>query len=461
MLEALPIAQSAAGADARVVLPGYRAALAQAAKLGLRWREGGLTIEAGGRDHRLGVGEVKHRGVIWYLLANDELYTRDGLYGPASGVDYDDNARRYAVFAKAALALPRYLDWVPHVVHAHDWQAGLIPALLQRGFLNDLPATRSVFSIHNMAYQGAFWHFDQSLTGLDWSLFNPVQVEHHGSVNYLKAGVVFADRVTTVSRRYASEIQTPEFGYGLDGVIRSHACKLRGITNGIDAAAWDPASDPALPARYSVDDPAGKAVCKQALRAELGMDTHGAPCLAGVVSRLASQKGIDLVVETVSPYILAGRMQLAVLGTGEPGLEQALRNLQAKHPGWVCFWHGYHEDLAHRVEAGSDLFLMPSRFEPCGLNQLYSLRYGTLPLVRYTGGLADTVRDVATGDGNGFTFGPIDLGHFSATLDRALGLYQHFPDEWAAARKRAMSEDHGWPKAAAEYLALYRSMVFL
>ncbi|MDA3959214.1 MAG: glycogen synthase GlgA [Planctomycetota bacterium] len=459
VVAALPKALPKHKVEARIVIPGYSAALRKAEELGgLEWLPGDLTIEAGGVDHRIGVGAITVEGVTYYLLACNELFAREGLYGPAASVDYDDNARRFAVFSKAALALPHYVGWIPHVVHAHDWQAGLIPVLLQRGFQHDLPATRSVFTIHNIAYQGAFWHWDLRLTGLDWSLYNPLQLEQHERLNCLKAGIVFADRVTTVSKRYAEEIQTAEFGYGLDGAIREHQYKLTGITNGIDVDEWDPGKDPHLPANYTAAKLAGKQTCKQALRKELNLTTEGNPALVGVVSRLVWQKGIDLLIEAVSPYILAGRMQLAVLGTGDPDLEHRLRQLQGKHPGYVCFWHGYNEGLAHRIEAGSDIFAMPSRFEPCGLNQMYSLRYGTLPIVRHTGGLADTVSDVVSGAGNGFTFGPMDLGHFSSVLDRALGLYAEFPAEWTKAVKRAMKGDNSWNHVAAEYADLYRKI---
>ena len=460
VVSALPKALVAGGDDARIVMPYHNSARRVAEDAGLRWFPEALVIEAGGFDHYVGVGEVVVDGVYYYLLACDELFARDGLYGPNGGADYDDNARRFSVFCKAALALPRFIGWVPHVIHAHDWQAGLVPALLERGFNNDLPATRTVFTIHNIAYQGDFWHFDLRLTGLDWSLYNPLQLEHYEKLNLLKAGIVFANRVTTVSRRYAEEIQTPEFGYGLDAVIKGHAYKLTGITNGIDSEVWDPGADPHLPVTYSATNVKGKAACKKALREELALETSGNPCLVGIVSRLVEQKGIDLVIDAVSPYILSGRMQLAVLGAGDPAIEHRLRALQGRHPGWVCFWHGYNEGLAHRIEAGSDLFAMPSRFEPCGLNQMYSLRYGTLPLVRFTGGLADTVRDVSDGEGNGFTFGPIDLGHFSSVLDRALGLYEHHPAEWRAAVKRAMQADHSWDHVAQEYRELYARMTF-
>ncbi|HYE05538.1 MAG TPA: glycogen synthase GlgA [Planctomycetota bacterium] len=458
---ALPAALRRHGHDARVVLPGYRAAIAAAQKHGLSWGESPLIIEAGGIDHRVGVGTTTIDGVPTYLLGCDELYARDGVYGPSASNDYDDNARRFSVFSKAALALPGFLKWTPHIVHAHDWQSGLIPALLERGFNRALPATRSVFTIHNIAYQGAFWHFDLKLTGLDWALFNPMHLEHYGKLNLLKAGVVFADRVTTVSRRHAEEIQTAEYGYGMQAVMAGHSYKLSGITNGIDTAAWDPATDRLAPAHYDAKDLTGKRECKRLLRDECGLHQDPNTCVVGVVSRLVEQKGIDLVLDAIDPYILSGRLQLVVLGAGDLALEHRLHAMQARHPGRIFVWYGYNEGLAHRIFAGCDAFLMPSRFEPCGLTQMYALRYGTLPIVRYTGGLADTVRDVVDGQGNGFTFGPIDLGHFSSVIDRALGLYQHFPEQWRAAQSRAMAADHSWTRVAQEYVALYRSLAFV
>ncbi len=455
---ALPQALKAMGHDVRVVIPGYRKAIAAAEKLGLTWGAHSMTIESGGVDHRLGVGTVEIGGVPVHLLACNELFDRDGIYGPSASNDYQDNARRFAVFSKGALALPGYLNWTPHVVHAHDWQTGLIPALLERGFNQALPATRSLFTIHNIAYQGAFWHFDMKLTGLDWALFNPLHLEHYGRLNLLKAGMVFADRITTVSRRYAEEIQLAEYAFGLEAVTRGHSYKLSGIVNGIDSDAWNPAKDKHLPANFDVKKLAGKKICRERLRNETGLVPDKRACLVSVVSRLVEQKGIDLIAEAVEPYILSGRMQLLVLGSGDVHLEHRLSQLQARHPGWVHAWYGYNEPLAHRIIAGSDMFLMPSRTEPCGLTQLYSLRYGTLPLVRHTGGLADTVIDVAAADGNGFTFGPIDLGHFSSVLDRALGLYEHFPAEWKAAMKRGMQADWSWETVAKEYDALYRDI---
>ncbi len=453
---ALPRALVRAGQDARVVIPGYRRAIIEAQAHGLSWGAQPMTIETGGVDHAVGIGTCVIDGLTVYLIACNELFDRDGVYGPTPTADYEDNCRRFSLFCKAALALPGYLGWIPHVVHAHDWQAGLVPALLERGYNSVLPATRSVFSIHNIAYQGAFWHFDMKLTGLDWALFNPLHVEHYGKLNLLKAGVVFADRVTTVSRRYAEEIQTPEFAYGLEAVMRGHAYKLIGITNGIDTDEWDPATDVHLSTNFDRKHLSGKAACKEQLREECGLYHAEGACLMTVVSRLVEQKGIDLVIDAVTPYILAGRLQLMVLGAGDTVLEQRLAHLQAKHPGWVYAWYGYNEELAHRFIAGADVFLMPSRFEPCGLTQMYSQRYGTLPIVRFTGGLADTVEDVATGHGNGFSFGPMDLGHFSSVLDRALGLFQHFPDEWRKAVLRAMAADHSWESVAKEYCALYR-----
>lgn len=459
VVAALPVALAAAGHDVKVAIPGYRSALEVAGRHGLTWLPNAMTIEAGGVDHYIGVGVVEWKGVKVYLLACNELFDRPGIYGPSANHDYDDNPRRFSVFCKAVLALPGFLAWKPHVIHAHDWQTGLIPALKTRGFHRSLPGTRTVFTIHNIAYQGAFWHFDLKLTGLDWSMFNPAQLEHYGRLNLLKAGVVFADHVTAVSRRYAEEIQTADGAFGLDGVMREHAYKLSGITNGIDVEEWDPATDPHLPAHFDAKRMAGKKTCRDRLREECGLAKADRPAVVGVVSRLVDHKGIDLVLEAVEPYILAGRMQLAVLGSGDLALENRLQHLQVKHPGWVYAWYGFNEPLAHRIIAGADLFLMPSRNEPCGLTQMYSLRYGTLPLVRYTGGLADTVSDVATGTGNGFTFGPIDIGHFSSVLDRALGLYEYFPEEWAKAMKRGMEQDNSWKHVAQDYLTMYRELV--
>ena len=458
---ALPVALAKRGIDVHVAIPGYRKAIQAAIKLGVTWSPNPMTIEVGGIDHQVGICTVKWKGVQVHLLACNECFDRDGIYGPSPSHDYEDNPRRFALFSKAALALPGAIGWVPHILHCHDWQTGLIPALLERGFGKVLPATRTVLSIHNIAYQGAFWHFDMKLTGLDWALFNPVQLEHYGKLNSLKAGIVFADHVSTVSRRYAEEIQTSEFAFGLDPVIRSHAYKLSGITNGIDAEAWDPATDPALPARYHVKDLSGKAACKRALRQQANL-VEGPAVVATVVSRIVEQKGIDLIIDAVEPYILAGRLQLAVLGAGDYHLEQRLSAIQARHPGWVYAWYGYNEQLAHQYIAGSDIFLMPSRTEPCGLTQMYAMRYGTLPIVRYTGGLADTVTDVAagTGTGTGFTFGPIDVGHFSSVIDRALGLYEHFPAQWRDAQLQAMTRDFSWTHVADDYEALYRRLTF-
>jgi starch synthase len=458
VVAALPAALVRLGHDARVVVPCYRKTYLVAERLGVTWLAKPLVIEAGGIDHLVGVGVVVHQGVTVYLMACNELFDREGVYGPSPSHDYDDNARRYAVLAKAALALPGAVNWFPHVVHAHDWQAGLVPVLLERGFNRMLPAARSVFSIHNIAYQGGFPPADMRLAGLDPWLFNPMQCEHFGRFNWLKSGIVFATRVTTVSRRYATEIQDPAFAYTMDAVISHHRYKLDGITNGIDPMEWDPTRDAHIGTHFHAGDLAGKGACKQALRAHCGLTQVADTALAVVVSRLVEQKGIDLILDAVEPYILAGRMQLAVLGAGDLHLEHRLYALQQRHPGWVYAWYGYNEPLAHQFVAGGDLFLMPSRTEPCGLTQMYAMRYGTLPLVRYTGGLADTVTDVTTPDGTGFTFGPVDGGHFSAVLDRALGLFRHFPAEWRAAQLRAMAQDNSWDKAGADYVQLYRGI---
>ena len=453
---ALPKALRAARHDARLVIPGYRTALRSAEKQGLSWLPGDLTIEAGGIDHRLGIGVVEHDGLLTYLLACNELFDRDGIYGPGAGHDFEDNSRRFSVFSKASLALCGMLGWRPHVVHAHDWQAGLVPVLLERAFQDTLPATRSVFTIHNIAYQGAFPAHDLRLTGLDGSVFNPVQLDHWGRLNLLKAGIVFSDRLTTVSSRYADEIQTPEFAYGLDKVVRDHRFKLSGIVNGIDAHVWNPAHDPHLAAAFSTKKLAGKRACRAALAQECHLDDDPHALLLAVVSRLVEQKGIDLLLDVLPPFLADRRVQLVVLGSGELHLEHRLGQLQAAHPGRAFAWYGYNEPMAHRVIAGADAFAMPSRFEPCGLTQMYAKRYGTLPIVRYTGGLADTVTDVSTGAGDGFTFGPADAGHLASVLDRAAAMHRHDPTAWQRAQQRAMACDHSWERVAQDYAALYR-----
>ena len=348
------------------------------------------------------------------------------------------------------------LQWQPDVVHCNDWQAGLVPALLAREVKR--PAT--LFTIHNLAYQGLFpWETFERL-GLPRELWHMEAMEFHGQFSFIKGGLAFADRLTTVSPTYASEIRTSAFGYGLEGLLNHRANRLTGILNGADYTIWDPASDPLIPAHFTAHDLSGKARNKAALQQRFGLTVDSTVPLLGVVGRMVEQKGIDLIARAIPSFLDEG-VQLAILGSGVHHYEHQLRNLAARHPLQIGLKIGYDEPLAHLIEAGSDLFLMPSRFEPCGLNQIYSLRYGTLPVVRRTGGLADTVFDTGpatlnTGKATGFLFDGTSSDALSATVHRALGYYRQ-PQQWRRLITTAMAQDFSWHASARRYLALYHT----
>jgi len=450
---ALPAAQAALGARVSVITPLYDPARVGA--IDHHARPVHLTLNGRAQDAQVAVTHTRE-GVTVYHLRAPELYERPGLYAEG-GVDYPDNALRFGFLAHAALAIVRAENLKPDVLHAHDWQAGLVPLLVRErlGRLFD-----TVLTIHNLGYQGLFDPSALADADLPPGLFHPEGVEFWGRVSFLKAGLVAADRLTTVSPRYALEITTPEYGHGLDGVLRARQADLVGILNGIDDAVWNPATDPHLPARYDVDDLAGKKRCREALAAELGFPAPVPPgrALLGVVSRFAVQKGFDLLFEAL-PRLLERDVALVVLGAGEAVYEQGFRDLQAAHPGRVRVRVAVDEGLAHRIEAGSDLFLMPSRYEPCGLNQMYSLRYGTLPVVRETGGLADSVPDAdADPQGLGFSFQPPTADALLGAIDRALAAWAD-PARLGELRRRGMSRDFSWRAAARKTLDLYTDLL--
>ncbi len=394
-----------------------------------------------------------------FLVEHDHYFDRPGLYGGGGG-EYADNLERYAFFCRTILEAIAALDLPADIVHANDWHTALLPAYLRVYFRDHskLGASRSVFTIHNLAFQGRHAGTRLAATGLPASEFHIGGVEYYSGVNLMKAGIVYADAVTTVSPRYAQEIRTPEFGEGLDGLLRARSDALSGILNGIDADAWNPETDPHLPARYGRDAIAGKRACKEALFAELGLRVPLDTPLVGMVTRMTRQKGSDLVLEA-SAEILGLGVALAVLGSGDPDLEQGFRYLADWYGGRVAIRIGYDEALSHRIEGGSDLFLMPSRYEPCGLNQMYSLRYGTVPVVRATGGLDDTGRDPAADSAaaNGFKFRPPFRGDLVAALGRAVGAYWN-PGGWDALRRTGMGEDLSWSVSARKYVELYRRL---
>lgn len=452
---ALPQTLYRLGEDIRIILPAYPRVLAsldhvtQMSELSLL-----------GQRVRLLSGHMPHTGLPVWLVAHPSFSERPGNpYVAPDGKDWEDNAWRFGLFchAIAEIALNRArLDWQPEVVHCNDWQTGLVPALL--ALSPRRPA--SVFSVHNMAYQGIFpWAAFHQL-GLPPQYWQPAALEYYGNLSFMKAGLVFADRISTVSPTYAREIQTPEFGYGLDGVLRERQQHLSGILNGIDTDIWNPADDPALPLAYDADTLDNKSSCKTFLQEEMGLPRRAEAPLFGFIGRLVEQKGIDWVME-VLPRLEDLEAQFVFLGSGEKRFQRQLQTWQESHPQRIAVRIGYDEHLAHRIEAGCDIFLMPSRFEPCGLNQMYSLRYGTPPLVKDTGGLADTVIDanrenLAAGTANGFVFREDDADAVEKTIRRAARLFASQPQTWRQIQQSGMGRDFSWEHSARQYQQLYQ-----
>ena len=462
---ALPREIARQGHDVCLFLPAYRSAL-----------QGGQPIEPAGVEFHVPIAtrDVKGRllrsrlprsEVTVYLVDQPAYFDRPALYGER-GKDYLDNCERFVFFCRAALEAMKRLGPAPDLLHAHDWQTGLVPAYLKtldaaESYYAD---TASLFSLHNLAYQGRFWHWDMLLTGIDWKHFNWQEMEFHGDLNLLKTGIVFADWLTTVSPTYAREIQSEPLGCGLEGVLAERSNRLTGIINGIDTDLWNPSTDPHLVANYSVDNfETGKRACKEALLRELDLPVDPDRPLIGIIGRLAHQKGWDIVLPLIQKNLKRDVMW-AVLGSGDPNLENELLQFRSTSPHHIAVHIGFDEPLAHRIEAAADMFLMASRYEPCGLNQLYSQRYGTLPIVHATGGLKDTVVDateeaVEAGRATGYHFSPFTLEALETTVDRALTRWRHDRASWHRMVKHAMSQDWSWERSAREYVRLYRSLI--
>lgn len=399
---------------------------------------------------------ILESGVRVIFLENAWFYDRAGIYDEG-GRAYDDNAHRFAFLSRALLPIADTIGFGPlDVLHLNDWQTALAALELARQRGQRPGFTRSVFTIHNMGYQGIFDKRVMDELGIGWDAFTPWGLEFYDQVNFLKAGIAFADWITTVSPTYAAEIQTPEQGFGLEAFVRSRADRLVGILNGVDYGVWNPATDPKIPARYDKDDLGGKAICRRSLYEEFGLEQRPGAMLLGIVSRLAAQKGIDLVADAI-PALMERNVDLVILGSGDPYLAERLEGARRYHHRRIGLRIGYDDGLAHRIEAGADAFLMPSIYEPCGLNQMYSLRYGTVPIVRATGGLADTVVDATVPDsfGTGFRFQDPHPGALVDAVDRALRAFAH-PERWRQIQRWGMEQDFSWDAAAARYEEVYR-----
>jgi starch synthase len=453
VLAALPPALRAQGHSVSVVLPLYRNLKEsfprlKPSSLVLRTQLGGLKITA-----RVWSG-VADSGVTVFAVEREEYYDRSHLYGGATG-DYFDNAARFIFFSKMVVELARYIDPEPEVLHLHDWQTALVPALVKEAGL----PYKTVLTIHNLAYQGIFPDYEFNLTHLSTDWFKVDALEFYGRMNLLKGGILAADEVTTVSPSYAEEILTSRFGCGLENVLQTRAGQLTGILNGIDAASWDPSRDPWIEQTYDARSLEKKQECKKALLKELGLDMSGQEPLVGCISRLVEQKGFELVLE-VMPELLEYGAAFVLLGSGEPFYEKAFLKLAQDYPGQVAVIIGFDEGLAHRIEAGVDLFLMPSLFEPCGLNQMYSQRYGTIPVVHDLGGLSDSVEawNGVEHHGTGFKFKRPTAESFWEQLHAALELMKD-REAWNAIRFNAMRRDFSWEKVVPGYEEVYKKVL--
>ena len=454
------------GHEVKIVLPRYY----KIDRRKLTLLDGPLGVPVGMGHEWTGVYTAKlpsYPLVDVYFLDHELLFGRDGVYGTKNEPDFFDNPYRFSLLAHGAFQLCNKLHWIPDVVHAHDWSAGLVPVLLkhvcraQSAYRN----TASVFTIHNMGYQGVYGKEKFTDLGIDWGLYYGAGFERNGAINFLQAGISCADMVTTVSPTYAMEIQTAEGGFGLDGLLRVRSDVVRGIVNGVDVETWDPATDKLLPANYSADNMGGKAKCKAALQEAFGLPVRAEVPVVGLVSRLVSQKG---VAEIFAPtygclYRMCTTMdmQFVMIGTGERWCEDEIGTLQSKLPNFRALI-GYSEARSHLIEAGSDFFLMPSRYEPCGLNQMYSLRYGTLPIVRRTGGLADTVQNYneLTGEGTGFMFDQLTPQAVYDTVGWAVYAYYNKKKHIAEMQRRGMRQDFTWEKSCHEYERVYEEALF-
>jgi len=456
VLASLPGALERLGLRISLIMPAYRSVL-----------QGGFPLEDTGINFTVPISNSREAGILLktkmggditvYLIRADQYYDREHFYG-THGEDYLDNAERFTFFARSILGVLRHDP--PAILHAHDWQSALSIAFLkaQPHLYPELSSVKTIFTVHNLGYQGLFDYLDWHLLNLEGHFFTPRYLEFWGKINFLKGGLVFADRITTVSPAYAEEIKTAEQGFGLDGVFRERAQDLVGILNGADYEIWHPETDPFICKTYGPESLWGKKACKAELQRTFGLHDDPDIPLIGMVSRLTSQKGFDLLEQAMDALLSRGT-QFVLLGTGDRRYEEIFAEMPERYPGKVGVQIDFDDSLAHRIIASSDLLLMPSRYEPGGLTQIYGLRYGTIPIVRATGGLRDTIKefDPKTGEGNGFVFGPYEVTEFLQALDRALELLQQ-KEKWAKLMKNAMAADFSWSRSARSYADLYQKL---
>jgi starch synthase len=461
----LPSELARRGHRVALILPAYR----QIHEAGLTISPTGATLEIpiGGKTVRGRLLESRLPGgdVPVYFVDQPSYFDRPELYRE-NGKDYHDNCERFVFFSRAVIEAVRLLDLSTDLIHCNDWQTGLVPAYLKIEY-KGLPVydqMASLFTIHNLAYQGNFWHWDMVLTGLDWKYFNWRQMEFYEQLSFMKTGLIFADGLSTVSPRYAEEIQTASLGCGMEGVLSHRSKVLSGIVNGVDYEQWNPRTDSSLARNYDASSVVeGKAECKAALQAELGLQARPEAPLFAIIGRLSAQKGFDLVAEAIGEWVQSSPAQWAILGTGDPEYHELVARLASRYPGKVAARLEFSEALAHRMQAGADMLLMPSRYEPCGLNQLYALKYGTAPVVRATGGLADTIVDataetLASGTATGFAFQEYATLAFTEALRRATAMFAD-QDAWRKLVLTGMRQDWSWSHSAAEYSHTYERTV--
>ena len=399
-------------------------------------------------------GLRRKSGVQVVFVGNEGYFDREGLYSTSSG-QYVDNDQRFVFFSKAVLELSLAAGFAPDILHVNDWQSALVPVYMKTSYRWDFPSAASVLTIHNLGYQGLFPPGSMTVTGLPYEFYTPGIMEFYGKVNFLKAGIMFADAVTTVSEQYSREILQPEFGFGLDGVLRERSMVLSGVLNGIDQEYWDPGTDSNLPEKYSASAPGGKATCRSTLLKEVSFDEGPSP-LAGMVGRLSDQKGVGMLIDAL-PGLLKDGLRLVVLGRGDDALQKGLIALERKYPGKLHVRLDFDEPFAHLIYAGSDMFLMPSMYEPCGLAQMISMRYGTPPVVHATGGLLDTVTDLSELSGTGFVFSRHTAASLSGGIRRAMTAMED-SESWRALMLRCMNQDFSWTNSAMKYLELYKKI---